>query len=377
MSRRNNVPDASAHRNNPLHDDVIQEFLNFNREFNANMSSMIQTYQSLSSAFQSVIENIYSNRRINSRTNNRSTPIRSQNFVPNVYNSHFSPIGSRNSPNTTWNSIFPSIRQTLPRNIPINNQPRYTQPNPNQSTQLFNSMIDLLYATTPLQTFNQNGFMDPVPVLPSQEQINRATEEVIFGEIETEQQHCPIDLIPFEQNERLIRIRHCNHVFRRNNLVGWFGTSVRCPLCRYDIREYQQSESNGVEETEPVVQETDDNDESQQERNTSSTSSYTFQYGPSGQQNNATIHVDTNVIPLQMNGNNDLIQRVQQELNNMVTGSVMNLFQTAGGANINTTTAPTVLSTQTNTPSTQTTVNQTTINESNVDQQYDLFNRQQ
>ena len=37
------------------------------------------------------------------------------------------------------------------------------------------------------------------------------------------------------------------HIFRQTNLNRWFESNPRCPLCRYDIREYNRNNTNAEE----------------------------------------------------------------------------------------------------------------------------------
>ena len=48
---------------------------------------------------------------------------------------------------------------------------------------------------------------------------------------------CPIDREPFNDNDNIMIINHCKHVFRENNLREWFTRSSYCPLCRHNISE--------------------------------------------------------------------------------------------------------------------------------------------
>jgi phage FluMu protein Com len=41
----------------------------------------------------------------------------------------------------------------------------------------------------------------------------------------------------FCSGHHLSRIRHCGHVFSQQALQNWLSLNVRCPICRYDIRE--------------------------------------------------------------------------------------------------------------------------------------------
>ena len=76
-----------------------------------------------------------------------------------------------------------------------------------------------------------SNFMEPVPVLPTQQQI---ADEVI-DHISSSQQTCSIcqDSIVSDG----VKLRVCQHVYHRTCIQTWFGASVRCPVCRRDIRE--------------------------------------------------------------------------------------------------------------------------------------------
>jgi hypothetical protein len=81
----------------------------------------------------------------------------------------------------------------------------------------------------------------PVRIRPTLNDILYATELLNVNNLDLSanyQSHCPIDLNPFVSNENILRIKHCNHIFKESNLREHFLYSPRCPICRYDIREY-------------------------------------------------------------------------------------------------------------------------------------------
>ena len=39
-------------------------------------------------------------------------------------------------------------------------------------------------------------------------------------------------------------IRFCGHIFRQDQLNTWFSSNCRCPVCRYDIRNYNSRTSS-------------------------------------------------------------------------------------------------------------------------------------
>jgi len=78
------------------------------------------------------------------------------------------------------------------------------------------------------------GFLDPVPIYPSPTQISNAVET----RIPVTNTICTICQ---EAVTTATRIRHCGHCFHGNCIAPWFLMSARCPVCRYDIREFTQT----------------------------------------------------------------------------------------------------------------------------------------
>ena len=84
---------------------------------------------------------------------------------------------------------------------------------------------------------NMNTFFQNVVVAPTEEEINNATSIMTYN---TEEPlnftSCPITIDNFEDGEQVAVLNHCGHAFREDALRNWFRTSVRCPVCRHDIR---------------------------------------------------------------------------------------------------------------------------------------------
>jgi hypothetical protein len=83
-----------------------------------------------------------------------------------------------------------------------------------------------------------SNFMDnlsePVVVVPSGAQIAQNVETIDIG-IPATQMQCAIcqDTILNTGS----RIRQCGHTYHPECLTSWLSMSVRCPVCRHDIRE--------------------------------------------------------------------------------------------------------------------------------------------
>ena len=75
-------------------------------------------------------------------------------------------------------------------------------------------------------------------VRPTQQQISQATEEIVYSSITNPMNdRCPISQENFNTDSVVTRICHCGHIFNTENINHWFRTSVRCPVCRWDIRD--------------------------------------------------------------------------------------------------------------------------------------------
>jgi len=86
--------------------------------------------------------------------------------------------------------------------------------------------------------------MTPVLVRPTDRQIRESTQLVRFGNIiDPQNSNCPISLERFNAQQLVTRIIFCGHIFSTNELQMWFETNVRCPLCRFDIREHRNQVS--------------------------------------------------------------------------------------------------------------------------------------
>jgi hypothetical protein len=77
---------------------------------------------------------------------------------------------------------------------------------------------------------NISSFVDPVRVIPSPEQVGSSLVSV-----HSHTGNCSICQEPISSDGA--QIRQCGHVHHRACLVNWFSMSVRCPVCRFDIRQ--------------------------------------------------------------------------------------------------------------------------------------------
>lgn len=360
-------------------ENVIENFLSFSTTFNNNMRDMIQTYNNINNTYSNIINNSqqYSSNNVNTTQRSNTLfnsytqiPLFNQQTFNSPLNNHTRETRQENMNNArarTRRNLFNSRRtfnNRTNRNNNINNRNYVNYGN------YFTSLFDIFNGTTTQPTLN--NFFQPVPILATEQQINTAVERVNYRDIETDQQHCPIDLVPFNENEQVSRIRHCGHIFRTNNLMSWLGSSPRCPLCRYDIRNYTDTtiQTNRNENVSPVhnnpqeVNSSNNNDneldnnqgndehirgedeesetkeeedttdvEDQSHRNntnqdTLSTSTNVINITqPSLPNNITTIQVDTGIVPMNNNVDTNTVNALQTQLGNLITDTVLGTFQ--------------------------------------------------
>lgn len=112
---------------------------------------------------------------------------------------------------------------TAPTNTPYT----YTVPITNQST--INRILE--------------SFLAPIDIYPTQAQIETATRVARYGDItRPPNTTCPISLDSFGDDQLVTVIRHCGHIFNTEQITSWFRANCRCPVCRYDIRNYRGSQ---------------------------------------------------------------------------------------------------------------------------------------
>lgn len=91
-----------------------------------------------------------------------------------------------------------------------------------------------------LDAFLTNFLNNTVVIRPTDEQIQNASRLIRYGSIENPlSETCPISLEEFNDNDEVRQLLPCGHIFHQNQFQEWFQTNVRCPVCRYDIRNYR------------------------------------------------------------------------------------------------------------------------------------------
>ena len=195
--------------------------------------------------------NTYSN-TTNYNNRNRNTHNNNNRNTTSSASSAASSASSASAYSANNSSVSNANRRIYIDNIPylIENIQRYTLP-----TSVIDSYVNLGSNTsrtrTPTSTpMTQLGsFFDPVVIYPTRPQIESATRNVRYCDIVTPiNLACPISLENFRDNDMVTVIRFCGHIFNTEQLNTWFTSNCRCPVCRYDIRNYNSNNSLGNRE---------------------------------------------------------------------------------------------------------------------------------
>lgn len=146
---------------------------------------------------------------------------------------------------------FPDL-QTRASSIPIPTSNRNT--NRLHTTNIYPELSTLLYLLS-----------NSIDYTTIERQQSQRTESLSRSQIQTATRNihyttdlsynvCPISLEDFVENEEVCQIKQCGHIFKKNSIMRWFSAShVHCPVCRYDLRNYQEP-TNDTDEatTEPI-----------------------------------------------------------------------------------------------------------------------------
>lgn len=212
---------------------------------NANSNrSIIQQMTELMTNQESTLRNLVQNGIMSSENNNAFNSY-STRTTARTDNRNYTPPLSRRRANSETNNI----------NVPQMQRPNsqrtsrsFNTPARQPEERLANMLVSMMMMPSLTGETNEltDDFLTPIIVRPTQQQIERATEVIRYGDITNPPNStCPITLNHFQDNVSVTRIMYCGHIFSENSLDNWFRENVRCPMCRYDIRNYTGSNIGG------------------------------------------------------------------------------------------------------------------------------------
>ena len=107
----------------------------------------------------------------------------------------------------------------------------------NTDQQFINSLLNIF--TQPELTLMTAGVInlpEPVVISPSSETLAHASD-ILTASADHSSIQCIVCLEHLVAGQELRKMRFCQHIFHRSCIDTWFERTVRCPICRHDIRD--------------------------------------------------------------------------------------------------------------------------------------------
>ena len=282
---RNTNTNTTAFNNNNNNNNLFNDMSNsdilfiniLNTMYNDNLR-IIHHLMDQNSEITGQLIDVMNNRRQQTNPGN-NTNNRSYSYNRRYRNNNHTTQSSNNTnSNTTAN---PTNATNTQRRVYVDNIPYYvdnlqlftipnsrsnTNTNTNTNTTIGNQFSRIL-----------NSFLEPINIIPTQSQIENATRTIVYGDIlDPINTSCPISLEGFTDTSNVIMIRHCRHIFNTNSLMSWFNSNCKCPVCRYDIRDYNPNNNNNNNNNNNTQnEEQEENDELDNNNNNNQTNLHT------------------------------------------------------------------------------------------------------
>lgn len=144
--------------------------------------------------------------------------------------------GSRQQQASRLNSAFQNIRPNVV----------YDYRTPISPIEYLNTNTDTTRSTFGSQMSNiLSSFLNTsVTIRPTSEQLDAASRLVRYGDIERPlSETCPISMDRFNIDDLVRQIHHCGHLFVPSQFDEWFQSNVRCPVCRFDVRNHVRDQN--------------------------------------------------------------------------------------------------------------------------------------
>ena len=168
------------------------------------------------------------------------------------------PPSSRHLPRRTRTSLSANYFS------PLRPQFRYADTYDNLNTNLNTNTNTNMNSDTNESQFQNiiSNFLSSIPIIPSASQLLQATRLVQYRSIANPlNESCPISLERFYDDEFVTQIIFCGHIFNTMQIHIWFEGNVRCPVCRYDIRNHHHHSSNQEEQKEQEQEQDEEEEE--------------------------------------------------------------------------------------------------------------------
>lgn len=262
---------------------LINMYINQYNQTNAHIDMLLDMLDEIRGNIFNVI-NINQPRRTRINRHNRNVNAN----INRIINDHFSGRYYNNNIFYDYNNpINPNIYNELNMNDTYRNRRNHffdMSFNTINRNQTEGTLDD--YARSIIETFLNST----VTIRPTVEQIQNASRTIRFGDIENPlSEACPISLEEFNNDDQVRQLLPCGHIFHQQQFQEWFESNVRCPVCRYDIRNYRPLSRRNTPNNFTTDQSNNTNNNTNNINNTNNTNNNSTTINPSTQ----TVSTDT------------------------------------------------------------------------------------
>tara|TARA_B100000900_G_C20584546_1_gene718960 strand:+ start:1029 stop:2180 length:1152 start_codon:yes stop_codon:yes gene_type:complete len=165
-----------------------------------------------------------------------------------------------------------------------------------------------------------------VIVRPSNNEIENATRTFVYhSDADVFNTRCYITMDDFEEGDELCEILQCKHTFKKEPLMNWFNENVRCPVCRFDIRDYVQETvresidsfiSSRQSSSQSLNEETETINNSNQSSPTHSESSNSVNENSTNTEPFFNTYLNDNLAQDVSNGINEILENLVNDISN-------------------------------------------------------------
>jgi hypothetical protein len=127
----------------------------------------------------------------------------------------------------------------------------------NTDQQFLNSLLNIFsQPDLTLMTAGIFNLPEPVTINPSNEVLAHASE-LLTATADHSGVQCMVCLEHLQTGQELRKLRFCRHLFHRSCIDTWFERTVRCPICRHDVRDDLPVDQNNTQEEDQEEANTD------------------------------------------------------------------------------------------------------------------------
>ena len=222
--------------------NILNNIVNSMSTSNSHTVNIINSYADVTRRSGNITSDNSNNSNSNitsDNSNNYVLPTRSSRLRRPRYNIPPPPPPSSNPPPSSSNPPPPSS------NPPPRSQVRYyTNPRnrrTGRTTTFYTPFFPTTNNRTNIQSFINNTLWDATSnhnSPASLESIINNTKIHKWIDIKNDNpntERCPIDLSILVDDDIVVQIDHCKHIFKYKNIFRWFAINSRCPVCRHNI----------------------------------------------------------------------------------------------------------------------------------------------